>query len=96
MTLNDAIRFARANKGHIYTTDELWMDDENCILINHLGTLIFSDGEPVTDESALPADGWYDITDVEEQYHDDVSSTTYDRVTNDMFIDSVLWDAEDN
>lgn len=93
MTLNDAIRFAHANKGHIYTTDELWEDNENCILINHLGTLIFGDGEPVTDESMLPTDGWYDVTGAEEQYND-VSHDTY--VTNDMFIDSVLWDSEDN
>ena len=30
MTLEDAIRYAHNNKGHIYTTDELGEDNENC------------------------------------------------------------------
>ena len=92
MTLKDAIRSARTNKGHIYTTDELWADDENCILIDNLGNLIFGDGEPVTNEGELPQDGWYDATDIEEQ--DECSN--WDNYRANTVVDSVLWDEEDN
>ncbi len=93
MTLKDAIRSARINKGHIYTTDELWEDDENCILIDNLGNLVFGDGEPVTNEAELPQDGWYDATDIEERVNDEEDwnfNNKRDRV------DDVLWDEEDN
>lgn len=93
MTLKDAIRSARINKGHIYTTDELWEDDENCILIDNLGNLVFGDGEPVTNEAELPQDGWYDATDIEEQVNDEED---WNFNIKRGRVDDVLWDEEDN
>ena len=91
MTLKDAIRSAYSNKGHIYTTDELWEDDENCILVDNLGNLVFGDGEPVTNEDILPCNGWYDATDIEEQDNDEWSFNHSSRAGHE----SVLWDEED-
>ena len=93
MTLKDAIRSAKINKGHIYTTDELWEDDENCILIDNLGNLIFGNGEPVTNEDELPQDGWYDATDIDEQEPEEAWNYTSQHNRN---VDSVLWDEEDS
>ena len=91
MTLKDAIRSAHVNKGHIYTTDELWEDDENCILVDNLGNLVFGNGEPVTDDSTLPSEGWYDATDIEEQSDKDDWSFNTSRNHHE----DVLWDEED-
>lgn len=92
MTLNDAIRCAHVNKGHIYTTDELWEDDENCILEDSLGNIVYGNsGEIVTDTSELPVDGWYDATDINEESYEDFrpESSKIDMHTG------VLWDEND-
>ena len=93
MTLKDAIRSAKINKGHIYTTDELWEDDENCILIDNLGNLIFGDGAPVINETELPQYGWYDATDIDEQEPEEEWNYQSQHGRN---VDSVLWDEEDS
>lgn len=93
MILKDAIRSAKINKGRIYTTDELWEDDENCILIDNLGNLIFGNGEPVTNEDELPQDGWYDATDIDEQEPEEGWNYASQHNRN---VDSVLWDEEDS
>lgn len=89
MTLQDAIELAHINKGHIYTTEELWAEDENCILVDNLGNLIYGDGEPVTNIDELEPDGWYDVTDEEP-----VQNEEYEYRTNYVASD-VLWDDED-
>lgn len=88
MTLKDAIRCAHTNLGHIYTTDELWEDDENCILVDSLGNLVFGDGEAVIDTDALPSDGWWDATDIEST---DEEGIMPDRPVLNCHTD-VLWD----
>lgn len=88
MTLKDAIRCARINLGHIYTTDELWEDDENCILVDSLGNLIFGDGEAVIDIELLPADGWWDATDMDNNDDDEF---VLERPSVSCHTD-VLWD----
>ena len=88
MTLNDAIKCAHTNKGHIYTTDELWEDDENCILEDSLGNLVYGNsGEIVIDMDMLPNDGWYDATDMDVQQEDDILPER-----PKAFHTDVLWD----
>ena len=87
MTLKDAIRCAHTNLGHIYTTDELWADDENCILVDSLGNLIFGDGETVIDIELLPTEGWWDATDMNEQQEEDILPER-----PKSFHTDVLWD----
>ena len=92
MTLEDAIRYAHNNKGHIYTTDELWEDNENCIIEDSLGNLVWgSTGESITDFSELPEDGWYDATDIDEYTEDDIIP---EGIRKDVYCD-VLWDEND-
>lgn len=92
MTLDEAIELAHVNKGHIYTTDSLWEDNEKCILVDNLGNLIYGDGEPISDVDALEQDGWYDITDEEPQL---VEGDYYDEYKNRYVVGGVLWDDED-
>lgn len=92
MTLDDAIELAHVNKGHIYTTDSLWENNENCILVDNLGNLIYGDGEPISDIDELEQDGWYDITDEEPQLVDDIECNVY---KNKYIVGGVLWDDED-
>ena len=92
MTLNDAIRSARVNKGHIYTTDELWEDDENCILVDALGNLVYGNsGEIIIDYDTLPLIGWYEATDIDDSEDDIFGPEHY---TNNIHT-SVLWDEND-
>lgn len=92
MTLKDAIRYAHLNRGHIYTTDDLWEDDENCILEDSLGNIVWGNsGEVIIDMSELPIDGWYDATDVEENEDSDISP---ERPRANLHQD-VLWDEND-
>ena len=88
MTLKDAIRCAHVNKGHIYTTDELWEDDENCILVDSLGNLVFGYGEMVINTDELPQEGWYDATDMDSTNEDDF---VMERPSVSCHTD-VLWD----
>lgn len=89
MTLKDAIKCAHTNRGHIYTTDELWADDENCILEDSLGNLVSGNsGEIIVDLSELPADGWYDATDMTEEEGEEILP---ERLKNNFHTD-VLWD----
>jgi hypothetical protein len=88
MTLYDTIKCCHTNKGHIYTTDELWEDDENCILEDSLGNLVYGNsGEIVIDIEALPKDGWYDATDMNEQQEEDILPER-----PKSFHTDVLWD----
>lgn len=96
MNRYEALNMAHLNKGHIFTTDELWADDENCILVDSLGNLVFGDGEPVTCEETLPLDGWYDATDIDDSESVENISwmhTTHPRIGS--YYDSVLYDEED-
>ena len=92
MTLNDAIRYAHMNRGHIYTTDELWEDDENCILEDSLGNLVYGNsGEIIIDISALPVDGWWDATDIDVE--EDIEILPERKRIN--YHTDVLWDEND-
>ena len=92
MTLKDAIRSAKINKGHIYTTDKLWEDDENCILEDSLGNLVYGNsGEIIIDISVLPLNGWWDATDISEE--EDTEILPERKRTN--YHTDVLWDEND-
>ena len=91
MNRKEAIRSAQQLRGHIFTTDELWEDDENCILTDSLGVLIWGNGEIIDNIEELPLDGWYDATDIEESIEpDDWLSHTGSYRQED-----VLWDEND-
>jgi len=92
MTRKEAIRSAQSCRGHIFTTDELWADDENCILTDALGNLIYGNGELIENENDLPLDGWWDATDDASDYQDDINE---DYHTKDNVHESVLWDPDD-
>ena len=92
MTRKEAINNALSCKGRIYTTDELWEDDENCVLSDSLGNLIYGNGELVENVDDLPLDGWWDATDnPDNDVNEDNYTIHHDRIVHE----DVLYDPDD-
>lgn len=73
--------------------DDIFFDDDlYCIMCDPLGNTIYGNGE-VVDEATLPKNGWYEITeDDNNQLDDDTANRSH--VIND-WMDDVMYDPDD-
>lgn len=64
MTRDEMISLANQNKGTQYSTEDLWEDDQQYVMVDRNGYLVWDNGEEVLNEDEeLPEDGWFETSD---------------------------------
>lgn len=96
LSRQDMLALADKNRGTQYTTEELWEDDHQYVVVNRNGYLVWDNGEEIIDENEeLPEDDWFEVTGYEEDpFLEDVSE---DEINGGYYsdYDSPLYDEND-
>lgn len=93
MSRDEMLDMANKNRGTQYTTEELWDDGKQYVMVDRHGYLVWDNGEEViNEEEELPEDDWFEVTGYDEGdpflenvSDDEVGNSYYDEYDNPLY-----------